>query len=118
MELQQALISYEANKWQIWISVFLTITLIAWLTYLTIVTYLHKGAKEFNDAPKKINIDDCQHEKVVFKVCVKTYNTEQGARTRCEALYKRHNVNAEVTVIFANEEPIKCFALDIWDFNK
>ena len=64
------------------------------------------------------NCDECQHEPVNYKVGATYYGTEEGARARCEALYKRHNVNAEVTLFFANEQPIKCNALDIWDFNK
>lgn len=66
----------------------------------------------------KANCDECQHEPTNIKVGITHYSTEEGARTRCESLYKRHNVNAEITFYFANQPPVKCKALDIWDFNK
>lgn len=66
----------------------------------------------------KANCDECQHEPTNIKVGITHYSTEEGARSRCEALYKRHNVNAEITFYFANQPPVKCYALDIWDFKK
>lgn len=66
----------------------------------------------------KANCDECQHEPTNIKVGITHYSTEEGARSRCEALYKRHKINAEITFYFANQPPVKCKALDIWDFNK
>ena len=66
----------------------------------------------------KANCDECQHEPTNIKVGITHYSTEEGARSRCEALYKRHKINADITFYFANQPPVKCKALDIWDFNK
>lgn len=111
MILLQALISYEAYKWQIWLVIGLFFAMVA-----IAVFYLVKS--KLLDNYTEIDCTDCEHEPVNYKVGATFYGTEEGARTRCEGLYKRHGVNAEVTLYFANEKPIKVNALDIWDFNK
>lgn len=123
MELQQLINDYQV---QIIVGLVLTFSLLGFLLYLNIKSYLLNKALEFDDAPKpnpvddfiKANCDECQHEPTNIKVGITHYSTEEGARARCEALYKRHNVNAEITFYFANQPPVKCKALDIWDFNK
>ena len=123
MELQQLINDYQV---QIIVGLVLTFSLFVFLLYLTVKSYLLNKALEFHDAPNsnpvdefiKANCDECQHEPVSYKVGATHYGTEEGAKLRCEGLYKRHKVNAEVTLFFANEQPIKCKALDIWDFNK
>ena len=123
MELQQL---YNDYYIQIIAGLVLIFSLLGFLIYLTVKPYLLNKALEFQDAPKpnpvdefiKANCDECQHEPTNIKVGITHYSTEEGARARCEALYKRHNVNAEITFYFANQPPVKCKALDIWDFNK
>ena len=123
MELQQL---YNDYYIQIIVGLVLTFSLLGFLLYLTVKPCLLNRALEFDDAPKpnpvdefiKANCDECQHEPTNIKVGITHYSTEEGARARCEALYKRHNVNAEITFYFANQPPVKCKALDIWDFNK
>lgn len=123
MELQQI---YNDYYIQIIVGLMLTFSLFGFLIYLTVKSYLLNKALEFDDEPKpnpvdefiKANCDECQHEPTNIKVGITHYSTEEGARARCEALYKRHNVNAEITFYFANKPPVKCKALDIWDFNK
>lgn len=123
MELQQLINDYQV---QIIVGLVLTFSLLGFLLYLTIKSYLLNKALEFDDAPKpnpvddfiKANCDECQHEPTNIKVGITHYSTEEGARSRCEALYKRHKINAEITFYFANQPPVKCKALDIWDFNK
>lgn len=123
MELQQL---YDAYIWQIWIAISIVACLSAVLIYITVKSKLLDKYIEFDDEPKldtidefiKANCDECQHEPTNIKVGITHYSTEEGARARCEALYKRHNVNAEITFYFANQPPVKCKALDIWDFNK
>lgn len=123
MELQQL---YDAYIWQIWIAISITACLGAVLIYITVKSKLLDKYVEFDDAPKpnpvdefiKANCDECQHEPTNIKVGITHYSTEEGARARCEALYKRHKINAEITFYFANQPPVKCKALDIWDFNK
>ena len=123
MELQQFYNDYQV---QIIVGLVLTFSLLGFLLYLTVKSYLLNKALEFHDAPKsnpvdefiKANCDECQHEPTNIKVGITHYSTEEGARARCEALYKRHKINAEITFYFANQPPVKCKALDIWDFNK
>ena len=123
MELQQL---YDDYYIQIIVGLVLTFSLLGFLLYLTIKSYLLNKALEFDDAPKpnsvdefiKANCDECQHEPTNIKVGITHYSTEEGARARCEALYKKHRINAEITFYFANQPPVKCKALDIWDFNK
>ena len=123
MELQQF---YNDYYIQIIVGMVLTFSLLGFLLYLTVKSYLLNKALEFQDAPKpnpvdefiKANCDECQHEPTNIKVGITHYSTEEGARARCEALYKRHKINAEITFYFANQPPVKCKALDIWDFNK
>jgi hypothetical protein len=123
MELQQL---YDAYIWQIWIAISITACLGAVLIYITVKSKLLDKYIEFDDEPKldtidefiKANCDECQHEPTNIKVGITHYSTEEGARARCEALYKRHKINAEITFYFANQPPVKCKALDIWDFNK
>ena len=123
MELQQV---YNDYYIQIIVGLVLTFSLLGFLIYLTVKSYLLNKALEFDDAPKpnpvddviKANCDECEHEPTNIKVGIKHFSTEEGARTRCEALYKRHKINAEITFYFANQPPVKCKALDIWDFNK
>ena len=123
MELQQL---YDSYFWQIWISISIVACLGAVLIYITVKSKLLDKYIEFDDELKldtidefiKANCDECQHEPTNIKVGITHYSTEEGARSRCESLYKRHNVNAEITFYFANQPPVKCKALDIWDFNK
>lgn len=123
MELQQL---YDDYYIQIIVGLVLTFSLLGFLLYLTVKSYLLNKALEFHDAPKpnsvdefiKANCDECQHEPTNIKVGITHYSTEEGARARCEALYKRHKINADITFYFANQPPVKCKALDIWDFNK
>ena len=123
MELQQFYNDYQV---QIIVGLVLTFSLLGFLLYLTVKSYLLNKALEFHDAPKsnpvdefiKANCDECQHEPTNIKVGITHYSTEEGARSRCEALYKRHKINADITFYFANQPPVKCKALDIWDFNK
>ena len=123
MELQQL---YNDYYIQIIAGLVLIFSLLGFLIYLTVKPYLLNKALEFQDAPKpnpvdefiKANCDECQHEPTNIKVGITHYSTEEGARARCEALYKRHKINAEITFYFANQPPVKCKALDIWDFNK
>jgi hypothetical protein len=123
MELQQL---YDAYFWQIWIALSITACLGAVLICITVKSKLLDKYIEFDDEPKldtidefiKTNCDECQHEPTNIKVGITHYSTEEGARARCEALYKRHKINAEITFYFANQPPVKCKALDIWDFNK
>lgn len=128
--LLQCIIDYEAYWWQMYAGIAFFSIVFLLLLFLWIKDVLCKNAKEFEDAPKEVtekdlvdefiksNCDECEHEPITYRVGITNYATEDGARNRCESLYKRHNVNAEVTLFFANEKPIKCYALDIWDFNK
>ena len=132
MQLETTLVNYDAYKWQIWLGIAFAVIIEGYLLYLVIVDVFCRKAKEFEDAPTidpkekvdpvdefiKANCDECEHEPVTYRVGITNYATEDGARARCEGLYKRHNINAEVTLFFANESQLKCFALDIWDFNK
>ena len=140
MQLETTLVNYDAYKWQIWLGIAFAVIIGGYLLYLVIVDVFCREAKEFEDAPTmdteiepnepekpevdsvdefiKSNCDECEHEPVIYRVGITNYATEEGARARCEGLYKRHNINAEVTLFFANESQLKCFALDIWDFNK
>ena len=123
MELQQFIYYY---KLELFICAILLIAIIAITAYSYVKSKLLDKYVEFDDEPKfdtvdefiKANCDECQHEPVSYKVGATHYGIEEGAKLRCEGLYKRHKVNAEVTLFFANEQPIKCKALDIWDFNK
>ena len=140
MQLETTLISYDAYKWQIWLGIAFAVIIGGYLLYIVIVDVFCRNAKEFEDAPTmdteiepnepekpevdsvdefiKSNCDECEHEPVTYRVGITNYATEDGARSRCEALYKRHKINAEITFYFANQPPVKCKALDIWDFNK
>ena len=132
MQLETTLVNYDAYKWQIWLGIAFAVIIEGYLLYLVIVDVFCRKAKEFEDAPTidpkekvdpvdefiKANCDECQHEPTNIKVGITHYSTEEGARARCEALYKRHKINAEITFYFANQPPVKCKALDIWDFNK
>ena len=130
MELQDFIYQY---KWELFICALLLTVLIIITVNQYVRSKLLDKYVEFDDEPKavddepkkdpidefiKFNCDDCEHEPTNIKVGITHYSTEEGARARCEALYKRHNVNAEITFYFANQPPVKCFALDIWDFNK
>lgn len=130
MELQQL---YDAYFWQIFFGLILGAGLFMFMIYLVVKSKLLDKYIEFDDEPEavddepkkgpvdefiKSNCDECEHEPVTYRVGITNYATEDGARARCEGLYKRHNINAEVTLFFANESQLKCFALDIWDFNK
>ena len=130
MELQQL---YDAYFWQIFFGLILGAGLFIFMIYFVVKSKLLDKCVEFDDEPEavddepkkdpvdefiKANCDDCEHEPTNIKVGITHYSTEEGARARCEALYKRHNVNAEITFYFANQPPVKCKALDIWDFNK
>ena len=128
--LLQCIVDYEAYWWQIYAGIAFFSIVALLLLFLWIKDVFIKNAKEFEDAPKEVsktdlvdefiksNCDECEHEPTNIKVGITHYSTEEGARARCEALYKRHNVNAEITFYFANQPPVKCYALDIWDFNK
>lgn len=130
MELQQFIYYY---KLELFICASLLTALIIVTAYSYVKSKLLDKYVEFDDEPKavddepkkdpvdefiKSNCDECEHEPVTYRVGITNYATEDGARARCEGLYKRHNINAEVTLFFANESQLKCFALDIWDFNK
>ena len=123
MELQQFIYYY---KLELFICAILLIALIAITAYSYVQSKLLDRYVEFDDEQKfdtvdefiKANCDECQHEPTNIKVGITHYSTEEGARARCEALYKRHKINAEITFYFANQPPVKCKALDIWDFNK
>lgn len=125
--MEQEITVINGSEWTLWLYLTGVCVIVAVVAHLITKYYLLKGAEEFDDAPeqfKSVNdfikefVGDWEHESVIFKIGVKFYYTEEGARIRCENLYKRHNVNAEVTLIFANENTVKCRALDIWDFNK
>ena len=133
MKLLQALINYDSFPWHVQLSIGILCVLISVLIFLLVKNKLCKNATEFEDAPKidsqkespeikavddfiKANCDECQHEPVLFKVGQKTYSTEDGARMRCEHLFKKNNVDADVSVIFPNDIPVKCKASDIWNF--
>ena len=123
MELQEFIYYY---KLELFICAILLIAIIAITAYSYVKSKLLDKYVEFDDEPKfdtvdefiKANCDECQHEPTNIKVGIKHFSTEEGARARCEALYKRHKINAEITFYFANQPPVKCKALDIWDFNK
>ena len=123
MELQEFIYYY---KLELFICAILLIAIIAITAYSYVKSKLLDKYVEFDDEPKfdtvdefiKANCDECQHEPTNIKVGITHYSTEEGARARCEALYKRHKINAEITFYFANQPPVKCKALDIWDFNK
>ena len=123
MELQDFIYQY---KWELFICALLLTVLIIITVNQYVRSKLLDKYVEFDDEQKfdtvdefiKANCDECQHEPTNIKVGITHYSTEEGARARCEALYKRHNVNAEITFYFANQPPVKCFALDIWDFKK
>ena len=57
-------------------------------------------------------------DKTTYRVGITNYTTEEGAKIRCQGLYKRHGVDAEVTIFSDNEKPIKLHASDIWDLNR
>ena len=133
MKLLQALINYDSFQWHVQLSISILCVLISVLIFLLVKNKLCKNAPEFEDAPGidsqkespeikavddfiKANCDECQHEPVLFKVGQKTYLTEDGARMRCEHLFKKNNVDADVSVIFPGEIPVKCKASDIWNF--
>ena len=140
MQLETTLVNYDAYKWQIWLGIAFAVIIGGYLLYLVIVDVFCRKAKEFEDAPTmdtekqpteiekqkvdpvdefiKANCDECEHEPVTYRVGITNYATEIGAKTRCEYLWKRHRINAEVTLIFANEGILKTDALNIWDFNK
>lgn len=63
------------------IGLVLGIAIIAYLLYLFVCDILIKGCTEIND-------------KVTYRVGITNYETEFGAKKRCEYLYKKHNVNA------------------------
>lgn len=130
MELRQFIYYY---KLELFICASLLTALIIVTAYSYVKSKLLDKCVEFDDEPEavddepkkdpvdefiKSNCDECEHEPVTYRVGITNYATEDGARARCEGLYKRHNINAEVTLFFANESQLKCFALDIWDFNK
>ena len=123
MELQEFIYYY---KLELFICAILLIAIIAITAYSYVKSKLLDKYVEFDDEPKfdtvdefiKANCDECQHEPTNIKVGITHYSTEEGARARCEALYKRHKINADITFYFANQPPVRCKALDIWDFNK
>lgn len=123
MELQEFIYYY---KLELFICASLLTALIIVTAYSYVKSKLLDKYVEFDDEQKfdtvdefiKANCDECQHEPTNIKVGITHYSTEEGARSRCEALYKRHKINAEITFYFANQPPVKCKALDIWDFNK
>ena len=130
MELRQFIYYY---KLELFICASLLTALIIVTAYSYVKSKLLDKCVEFDDEPEavddkpekdpvdefiKSNCDECEHEPVTYRVGITNYATENGARARCEGLYKRHNINAEVTLFFANESQLRCFALDIWDFNK
>jgi len=123
MELQQF---YNDYAWQIWLIISIFFALVTITAFYMVKSKLLDKYVEFDDEPKfdtidefiKANCDECEHEPTNIKVGITHYSTEEGARARCEALYKRHKINAEITFYFANQPPVKCKALDIWDFNK
>lgn len=117
----------NGSEWMLGLYIFGIAVIVAVVAHLITKYYLLKGAEEFDEAPEQFKSVDafikefcgeCEHESVIFKIGVKFYYTEEGARIRCENLYKRHNVNADVMLIFANENTVKCRALDIWEFNR
>ena len=100
---------YQLYGWQIISgSIFLGLIFV-YLLYLFICYKLTKGANEFTD---------CVDEKTIYRVGITNYTTEFGAKKRCEYLYKRHGVDAEVTLLNDYEEHIKLHASDIWDLKK
>ena len=122
MDLLQFL---EFYKWELIICALLLTAIIAITIHAYVRSKLLDKYVEFDEPPTdtvdefiKANCDECQHEPTNIKVGITHYSTEEGARARCEALYKSHKINAEITFYFANQPPVKCKALDIWDFNK
>ena len=125
--MEQEITVINGSEWMLWLYLTGVCVIVAVVTHLITKYYLLKDAEEFDEAPEQFKSVDafikefcgeCEHESVIFKIGVKFYYTEEGARIRCENLYKRHNVNAEITLIFANENTVKCRALDIWEFNR
>ena len=96
-------------KAEIATAIILAAILFIWLLYLVVKSSLCKDAKEF---------DDCQKEFSHIRVGINNYYTEQGAKARCEYLYKKHGVNAEVTIVFDNEPSVKTNAVDYFKLTK
>ena len=96
---------YETYGWRFIAGCIFFGIIIAYLLYLLICDVLIKGCVEIDD-------------KTTYRVGITNYTTEEGAKIRCQGLYKRHGVDAEVTIFSDNEKPIKLHASDIWDLNR
>ena len=96
---------FELYGWQIISGCIFFGIIIIFLLYLLVCDILIKGCPEFDD-------------KTTYRVGVKNYTTEQGAKNRCEYLYKRHNIDAEVTIMSDYQKPIKTKASVIWNLTK
>lgn len=90
-------------------AIILAAILFIWLLYLVVKSSLCKDAKEF---------DDCQKEFNHIRVGITNYFTTEGAKARCEYLYKKHNVNAEITIVFSNEPELKTNAVEYFKLTK
>lgn len=96
------------------ITIIAAIGVFAFALFKFIKRKLTRSAKEFDDAP--IN-DDCVFENPIYRVGITNYATEFGAKKRCEYLYRRYNINAEVTIIYPSEQVITK-ASTIWDLTR
>lgn len=56
-------------------------------------------------------------ETPLYKVGITIYKTEYGAKTRCQALYKKYGVDAEVTIIYPFET-VKENAVTLWNLTR
>lgn len=83
--------------------------IIAAITYWATKRTLLKNAKEF---------DDCQKEPVAYNIQGKMYYTVEGARRRCEYLYKRHGINVPVKVITDFEDSVTVNSVDYFKLSR
>ena len=56
-------------------------------------------------------------ETPLYKVGITIYKTEFGAKKRCEYLYKKYGVDAQVTIIFPFET-VKENAVTLWNLTR
>ena len=86
--------------------IIIAIGVFAFLLYLGLKVVFFSNCVEFED------------EQLTYRVGITNYVTKEGAKARCEFLYKKYNVDAELTILSDNEEPIKTSAVKYFNLKK
>ena len=86
------------------IIILIIVALFAYGLYIEVRNCLTKNCVDIVETP-------------LYKVGITIYKTEFGAKARCQYLYKKYGVDAEVTIIYPFET-VKENAVTLWNLTK